>query len=88
MSHRTPITLDDAQYELLVRLSREKGRSIAELVRRAVDLVYGGRADPDEQTQALKATFGAWSPSATTGEACVEQLRSGGRLAEPGRVDA
>ena len=41
MSHRTQITLTDEQYELLLARSRRSGVGLAELVRRAVDSVYG-----------------------------------------------
>ncbi|MDR0960605.1 MAG: hypothetical protein LBM23_09760 [Propionibacteriaceae bacterium] len=59
MSHRIQIMLEDAQYERLLAESRSSGLSIAELVRRAVDRMYG-RTSLDEFAKALEESFGAW----------------------------
>jgi len=74
MSHRTQITLEDAQYERLLAESRASGLGLAELVRRAVDRVYGGTG-ADEFARALDDSFGAWSDRDVDGEAYVEAIR-------------
>jgi hypothetical protein len=55
--HRTQILLEDAQYERLRQQSRASGTGIGELVRRAVDQVYGS-ITAQERLEALDATFG------------------------------
>ena len=42
MSHRTQITLTDAQYARLKAESEKSGVGLAELVRRALSAMYGG----------------------------------------------
>ena len=54
--HRTQILLEDAQYERLRRQSQASGTRIGELVRRAVDQVYGSTTAPD-RLAALDASF-------------------------------
>ncbi|WP_369370411.1 hypothetical protein AB1046_16665 [Promicromonospora sp. Populi] len=68
MSHRTQITLEDAQYERLLAESRQTGLELGELVRRAVDRTYGGAVDrPHDQVgveefrDAVDRPLGAWS---------------------------
>ena len=43
---RTQISLDPAQAELLRRLARERGVSMAHLIRDAVDVTYGSAIVP------------------------------------------
>lgn len=83
MSHRTQLTLEDEQYERLLALADESGLSLAELVRRAVDRVYGPGAT-DGRLRALDLSFGGWAAIEVDGEAYVEQRRHGlaRRLAE------
>ena len=75
MSHRTQITLEDAQYERLLAEARQTGLGLAELVRRAVDNTYG-RSSADEFRKAVDQAFGSWSARDTDGEAYVEQIRT------------
>ena len=75
MSHRTQITLEDAQYERLLAEARQTGLGLAELVRRAVDNTYG-RSSADEFRKAVDQAFGSWSGRDTDGEAYVEQIRT------------
>lgn len=77
---RTQISLTAADRKLLDRESARTGRSIARLIRDAVERTYGGDRDEDADLRALDDAFGAWGSGATDGEAYVEQLRSGGRL--------
>lgn len=76
MSHRTQITLSDAQYARLKEEADRTGLGLAELVRRALVAVYGdpGLADAAE---VLEATFGAWEDRPFDGEAYVDSLRPG-----------
>jgi len=74
MSHRTQITLEDAQYARLLAESRASGLGLAELVRRAVDKVYGG-THADEFLRALDESFGAWDGEHVDGAAYVDTLR-------------
>lgn len=76
MTHRTQITLADEQYERLREESRRSGLGLAELVRRAVDRMYG-TTRPEETVRALDASFGSWTDRADDGESYVEGLRSG-----------
>lgn len=81
MSHRTQITLEDEQYARLLAESRASGLGLAELVRRAVDKVYGG-TDADEFLRALDESFGAWDGDDVDGAAYVDVLRA----ARPDRI--
>ena len=74
MSHRTQITLEDAQYERLRAESRQSGLGLAELVRRAIDQVYNNPG-ADEFLRALDDSFGAWKDNGEA-EAAVQGLRS------------
>ena len=80
MSHRTQITLEDGQYDRLLAESRASGVGLAELIRRAVDRMYG-RVDADDFVRALDASFGAWgdeSPDVEDrgGEEYVDSIRT------------
>ncbi len=76
MAHRTQITLADEQYERLRAESRRTGLGLAELVRRAVDRVYGSTG-PEETVRALDATFGSWAGRTDDGASYVEGVRRG-----------
>jgi len=76
MSHRTQITLEDAQYERLLKESRRTGLALAELVRRAITRTYGP-VDVGERRRALRESSGAWKDRPFDGEEYVEGLRRG-----------
>ncbi len=80
MSHRTQITLEDDQYARLQRESRETGLGLAELVRRALDQVYGA-SSTEQFERSLARSFGAWSEREGSGDLdgaeFVEELRQG-----------
>lgn len=76
MSHRTQITLTDAQYARLVAESRRTGLGLAELVRRAIERLYGSTR-PDDTLRALDDSFGAWTERPFDGASYVEGLRRG-----------
>ena len=59
---RTQISLDPAQAELLRRLARERGVSMAHLIRDAVDVTYGSAIVPltrQEQWERALASVGS-----------------------------
>ncbi len=74
--HRTQITLTDAQYARLRDESSRSGRSLAELVRRALDERYGTLSDTD-RLRLLDSAFGAWADRGESGAELVERVRSG-----------
>lgn len=76
MSHRTQITLADDQYERLSAESRRSGLGLAELVRRAIDRMYGSSGS-EETVRALDGSFGSWANQENDGAAYVEGMRRG-----------
>ncbi len=74
MSHRTQITLTDAQYDALKRESERTGLGLAELARRALTASY---RVPSDDVTALEASFGAWNAREEDGANYVERLRPG-----------
>jgi hypothetical protein len=76
MSHRTQITLTDEQYERLRVESQRSGLGLAELVRRAVDRIYGS-IRPEETVHALDVSFGSWADRTDDGASYVDGLRRG-----------
>lgn len=76
MSHRTQITLEDQQYDLLCAESRRTGLGLAELVRRALDHTYGASGS-DERLKRLDVSFGSWADIEVDGAAYVEHRRHG-----------
>lgn len=78
MSHRTQITLHDAQYARLREESARTGLGLAELVRRALVTIYGSGSTLKAKDN-LKASFGAWKGREEGGESYVESLRTGMR---------
>jgi hypothetical protein len=84
--HRTQIMLDDQQYDRLKLESERTGRSIADLIREAVDDRL--KADRDRGWEALLASHGAWADRDDIGSGAeyVERIRQplGDRLRELG----
>lgn len=76
MSHRTQITLTDAQYERLRTESERTGLALAELVRRAVDRAYG-TVPHRALIDGLVGSYGSWTDRDYDGETYVEGLRRG-----------
>lgn len=75
--HRTQVLLGQERYEQLKAESERSGRSIARLIRDALDEKYGGQDRREELTRALRASAGAWSDLDIDGEEYVERLRPG-----------
>lgn len=76
MTHRTQITLTDAQYARLKDEAKRTGASLSELVRRAIDDAYGLLQTKDARS-ALGDSFGAWADRDFDGERYVERFRRG-----------
>ena len=76
MSHRTQITLTDAQYARLKRESERTGLGLAELIRRSLAATY--RTHGTERSAALEESFGAWGNRDFDGEEYVERIRRPG----------
>ena len=77
--HRTQILLEDQQYERLKVRSKRTGTAIGELVRRAVDAMYG-TAEVEDRLRAIDESFGTAAKDdfdGLDGEAYVEQSRLG-----------
>jgi Ribbon-helix-helix protein, copG family len=74
--HRTQITLTDAQYTRLRDESAKSGRSLAELIRRALDARYETVSQVD-RLRLLDSAFGGWSDRGETGAEFVERVRTG-----------
>jgi hypothetical protein len=80
---RTQIYLTDEQGRLLAGRSRATGRTISELIRDAVDAAYarGRHRSRAERARIARRTAGAWTDFAESGEAYVDRIRGGRRLA-------
>ncbi len=57
---RTQLYMDESNFHLLTLLSREKKTTISDLVRKAVERVYGKRRKRNDFLKALEATAGMW----------------------------
>jgi hypothetical protein len=73
---RTQITLTEAQYTLLRDESASSGRSLAELIRQAVDQHYE-EPSAGERLALLESAFGGWAGHDEGGEEFVERVRTG-----------
>jgi hypothetical protein len=74
--HRTQITLTDAQYMRLRDESARSGRSLAELVRRALDECHDEVSNAD-RLELLDTAFGAWAHRDESAAAFVDRVHSG-----------
>lgn len=77
---RTQISLTSEERRVLDAAAARTGRSIAALIRDAVQAVYGTERSSDDDLAAMRRAFGSWKDHDQDGAAWVDQLRSGSRL--------
>jgi hypothetical protein len=86
---RTQVYLTGEQLSALDRQQRGTGTDRSELIRRAIDREYLGRArlSKADRLNIVRRAAGAWNGRTETGAQYVERLRSGrlGRLHARGR---
>jgi len=80
---RTQISLTAEERRLLDALAARTGRSVAALIRDAVNLVHGSERSAEDDLAAMRRAFGAWRGRPEDGAAYVERLRTGRRLLLP-----
>ena len=77
---RTQISLTSEERRALDAAAARTGKSIAALIRDAVEIVYGAERSTDDDLAAMRRAFGSWKDHDLDGAAWVDQLRSGSRL--------
>ena len=79
---RTQIYLSEAQSRAIDLEAKRTGLTRSHLIREAIEFRYGLAAERDQLRAALRATAGLWKDRSESGEAYVDRLRTGDRLAE------
>lgn len=86
---RTQVYLTDEELSALERQRRGTGTNQSELIRRAIDREYLGRARMSraDRMRAVRSAAGAWRHRTETGADYAERMRSGrlGRIHGRGR---
>lgn len=77
---RTQISLTEAERAALDAASARTGRSIASLIRDAVDAIYVDERSVAADLAAMRQGFGSWAPRDEDAADWVDGLRSGRRL--------
>lgn len=77
---RTQISLTDEERQALDAVSARTGRSVAALIRDAVDVMYGARRTAEADLAVMRRAFGTWRDREMDGAGWVERLRSGHRI--------
>jgi hypothetical protein len=77
---RTQISLTIEERRMLDAVSARTGRSIAALIRDAVETVYGTGRSNEHDLAEMRRAFGSWKDRDLDGAEWVDQLRSGSRL--------
>ena len=71
---RTQVYLSEVELDLLDRARRATGASRSELIRRAVQRMYGERATTEDRIRVLRETAGAWGEG-PSGAEYVDAIR-------------
>ncbi len=77
---RTQISLTVEERRALDAEAARTGRSVAALIRDAVEAMYGTERSTDADLAAMRRAFGSWKDRELDGTAWVDQLRSGTRV--------
>lgn len=80
---RTQISLTRQQRRALDEAAARTGRSLAALIRDAVDQVYAAERSADDDLAAMRGAFGSWTGRDGDTAAWVDEHRSGRRLDQP-----
>jgi hypothetical protein len=79
---RTQISLTADERRALDAEAARTGKSLSALIRDAVEAIYGVQRSCEDDLAAMRQGFGAWEDRGMDGEAWVDRLRSGSRLAQ------
>jgi len=77
---RTQISLTREERRALDAAAARTGKSIAALIRDAVETVYGSERSAEDDLASMRRAFGSWKDHEMDGADWVDQLRSGSRL--------
>lgn len=81
---RTQISLTAEERRALDAEAARTGRSVAALIRDAVDVVYGSQHSADDDLDAMHSAFGSWQARDVDGAEWVDRMRSGRRVQDVG----
>ncbi len=81
MMQRTQISLTASERRALDAEAKRTGRSIAALIREAVQMMYGTERSSEDDLAVMRESFGAWGEHDLDGAEWVDRLRSGSRSA-------
>jgi len=82
MMKRTQLYIDEGLFHRLSLLSRESKTTISDLVRKAIEKVYGRKKSPQERLKAFQAVCGIWKDRTDLPptQEYIRQLRKSARM--------